>query len=1009
MKRLFGVITLLLFAHILFAQPPVTEQQARAELDRRGVDESQVREKLLVRGIDIDKVDQKDPVRLLEVQKAIEEVLAEIESEKAGAAPATLPPPNPDPQPVPEQIIVDSTEAAIQEIKTLDVSEDVSEKFIEEYQETLPPSVIYGQHIFRDKSIALYRQSEDIKPPDSYVLGAGDIIAVSIWGISQEGAVYEINKSGFISPSGMPRIYLKGVSYGKAKDLLRNRFSSYYRFRPEEFELTINYSRTITVNIVGEAINYGSFTFPAINTAFNALVAAGGPSDIGSVRNIQLIRAGEQPKRIDIYEYLLDPSIQKDYYLQENDFISIPIAERLVTISGAVKRPYTFELARGEELKKLIAFAGGFKDNAYKGKIQIKRFINDEEILIDVDFRTLENTASDFQLFGSDVVTVQEIAKPYKNYIEISGSVEFPGRFELTPEMKISNLIGKAILLEEARKDVAFIQRSNIDGTARYEKVDLAAIITDISSAANLVLQPKDKLIIYTQKQFVDNADFSVTGSVRAPFKLPYSVGKEVKIDDAILLAGGLLPDATSFGYIIRTDPKNKKNREVLRVDIQKAIEDPSSVENIVLQPFDELRIYSLEALTDVGTISVNGAVREPLEISYVKNLTIKNIITLAGGLEPNATSFGYVTRRDLTNNEKRSILRVDIQKAFENPDSAENIILEPYDVLTIYSTETFTEDSEISVRGAVREPGTFPFASNFTLKDILTMSGGLKIEASTSRIEVFRTVFTKNQPVETVVATLEVDDELNIVSNGGNFELAPFDLIVVRRIPEFEVQQIVTINGEIKYPGTYPLINDNERLSSIIQRSGGITNEAFLEGATLYREEDNTGYIIVELDDVLKDKKTKNDFILKAGDQIEIPKQKNLVTIGGATKVNELYPEKIVAGGKINVAYRKNKNAKWYVDHYAAGVADNGQKKRITVEHPNGKIERTKNFLFFKTYPSVREGSIVTVGIKPSKKPKEEGGEPREKVDWGRTLADGLAQATAVLSLILLVQQVNK
>ena len=163
-----------------------------------------------------------------------------------------------------------------------------------------------------------------------------------------------------------------------------------------------------------------------------------------------------------------------------------------------------------------------------------------------------------------------------------------------------------------------------------------------------------------------------------------------------------------------------------------------------------------------------------------------------------------------------------------------------------------------------------------------------------------------------------------------------------------------------------------------------------------------------LKLEKVLKDKNSNSNFILKKGDVIDIPKKKDLVTIQGATKANELYPEKVIQGGKVNVAFRKSKNAKWYVDHYAAGVGDTGKRKLITVEHPNGEIERTKSFLFFKDYPSVRKGSVISVGTKPPDPEKERAKEDREKVDWGKTLAESIAQATAILSLILLVQQVN-
>ncbi len=908
MKRLFGVITLLFFTTILFAQPPVTEQQAKKELDERGLDEDLIREKLLERGIDIDKIDQNDPRQLLEIEKALEEVVAEIEAERTDVAP----PINPNPQPVPEQIIVDSTEAAIENIKYFDQEVDLSEQIIEDFNNTAAPSAIYGHNVFRDKKIKLYRQSDDVKPPESYILGVGDIVAISIWGVSQEGAVYEINNSGFITPSRMPRIYLKGISFGKAKELLRKRYSNYFQFRPEEFEVSINYSRTITVNLVGEVLNFGSFTIPATNTAFNALVASGGPSDIGSVRNIQLIRAGEQPKQIDVYEYLFNPSVQSEFYLQENDYIHVPIAERIVTISGAIKKSFKYELVKGENLKKLIEYAGGFTDNAYKGNLRILRFINEEETIIDLDYREIENTEQDFQLLSGDVIQVRTIPNIYKNYVEVVGAVDFPGRFELTSTMKISDLVERAVLNEYAKTDIAFIQRYNSDRTVNFERIDLSSIISNTSSNENFNLRPKDKLIIFTQSTYVDNANFSVLGAVRDPVTLPYSIGKEIKVYDAILLASGLKPDATSFAYVRRINPRNKK------------------------------------------------------EISY---------------------------------------LRVDLEKAYLDQNSPANLKLEPFDQLIVYSKETFTDNASIAVAGAVRSPGTFDYAENFTLKDILTMAGGLKLEASKSRIEVFRILFKEDQPTETIVATLEVDDDLNVVSTNDNFTLAPFDLIAVRMIPEFEFQNVVTIEGEVKYPGLYPLIDNNERLLNIINRAGGLTSESFPEGATLYRQEDDIGFIVVELDEVLKDKKNRNNFILKKGDLIKIPKSQDLVTIKGATKANDLYPEKVILGGKINVAFNNNKNAKWYVEHYAAGVGKDGRKRFITVEHPNGELERTKRFLFFKNYPSVRKGSIITVGVKPPKKAKKPNGEKRERVDWARTAAEVVAQATAVLSLILLIQ----
>ena len=144
----------------------------------------------------------------------------------------------------------------------------------------------------------------------------------------------------------------------------------------------------------------------------------------------------------------------------------------------------------------------------------------------------------------------------------------------------------------------------------------------------------------------------------------------------------------------------------------------------------------------------------------------------------------------------------------------------------------------------------------------------------------------------------------------------------------------------------------------------------------------------------------------MKEGDLIDIPKNKDIVTIRGATKMVDLYPEKILAAGKINVAFEGNNSAWYYVDKYAAGVGKEGRKRLISVEHPNGRIQRTKDFLLFKIYPKVQKGSIISVGYAEKKKEVKKG--ERKEVDWGKVLADSIAQATALLSFILLIQRLN-
>lgn len=239
-----------------------------------------------------------------------------------------------------------------------------------------------------------------------------------------------------------------------------------------------------------------------------------------------------------------------------------------------------------------------------------------------------------------------------------------------------------------------------------------------------------------------------------------------------------------------------------------------------------------------------------------------------------------------------------------------------------------------------------------------------------------------------------------------GMFKVAT--TVRVRAVPQFELQQNVGIEGEVQFPGTYSLLKDNETITDLLRRAGGPTQEAFLPGATLYRTEGNAGYIIFKLTDAMKSPSDPDNLVLKDGDRIIIPKIIDFVTIEGATDASKLYTEKLLeSNNRIHIAWVPGKNAKYYVNEFAAGVAREGSKSRITVEQPNGRIARTKNYWLFKVYPEVEKGAVVKVGDKLER--KRMGDEERKKVDWMKVMADTLGQATAVLSFILLVRALDK
>ena len=1014
MRKIFLLhFFLLFFSSISFGQIP-TQAQAEQELQNRGLDKNEVRKRMLLRGFDMESIDPNNPVELLEAESALKGVVAEMEAEKRTATEVTKKEEastivSEKEKEVGKAAVKTNTEDIQDAVKDgATIEEAVAEEVIEALDEKLPKATTWGQHVFRNKSIKLYRQSEDVKPPDSYVLGVGDFITVSIWGLSEEDLVFEINKEGYIKPVRMGRLYLKGLTLAKAKVKIQSKFANYYKFRPQDFELTLNFSRTINVNISGEAFYTGSFNIPAINTAFNALVAAGGPTNIGSVRNIKLYRNGQEIKTIDVYKFLLNPATQEELYLEENDFIHIPIAEKVVTIKGAVNRPTKYELIKQENLIDLIKYAGGLKDDALRGNIQIKRIKNNEEIILDASLDNLQANNTDFELRTSDIITINTINKGVQNQVMISGAVEFAGQYAYFEGIKISDLLKRAVLKEEARNDIAYLQRYNLDGTVQYVKVELGKILKNVNAPENLKLKNKDRLIVYSQEDFVEKYKISIGGFVKEPGTFPYDSDDNLRIRDLVLLGGGLEPNATQFGYIKRLDPTNKEVKDYIRVNVSEAINTPDSPENIKLEPFDQLTIFDNESFTDVFNVKIEGAVRRPSSYEFVNGIRVSDLIFLSKGLKQDATNFAYIERTDSENLKAIEYLRVDLDKVMNAPGSTNDLKLAPLDKVKVYSKLTYIDDASVSISGSVRNPGKYKFDETLLLKDMIIMAGGLKMEAAKNKIDIFRIEFEENKPTKTVYKEIEVDENLNIITPGmEDFALSPYDQVVIRNVPDFEFQKFVTIKGEVFYPGNYAILDETEPLSSLVERAGNLTEFAFPEGATLYRSENGVGYIVIELNEALKRKKSSWNVLLKAGDVLEIPKVKDLVSITGATNAKEFYPDKIINNGnKINVPYSNWKRAHSYVRKHAGGVSKIGSKKLITVEHPNGELKKTLNLGLFSLTPRIRPGSVIKVGSRPKKEVEEK--EIRKKnQNWEEVFGKTITQVTSLLTLILLIQRI--
>lgn len=880
--------------------------------------------------------------------------------------------------------------------------EKLVETASEQLRESAPDVDIFGFDYVQEREVKLFNSALDVKPPDNYIIGAGDEINVNIWGYSDYNEVFVVEKEGYIQPRFVGRVYVKGLRVDDARKVLLSKFDQIYDLRNSKFDITINYSRVITVNVVGEVLNPGSYTLPAINSAFNILAFVGGPSAIGSLRNIQIKRNGEVIDRFDLYRYLFHPERQNDIFLQNNDYLFVPLAQKIVEITGDVKRPGKYELLESETFEDLLEFAAGFTPTSYTKSIQVRRYDNNAVFIFDVDVDSLRRVGGVLPLKNGDLIRVRSIPERIDNILKITGPVKLPGQYEFREGMRVNDLVREAGgFQEEVYKKEAYLTRTREDFTKYTIKLDVAGILNNPGGEADLLLQKRDEVEFFSQDYFYDPYGVTIFGAVRNPRSFRLQQGMSIR--DLIMLAGGLEQFAyLDRAYISRRNPEdNTWSYYAFKVDTSNNM---AALDEYLIQPYDQVAIMSNLDFSRDNRVSIKGAIRNPGTYELWRDLSLKDVILIAGGLTEAAyLQRAYIYRK--YDNLDEEIIPVELDTA-NGMLALEQLKLQRNDEIEIFSKNSYYESFPVEVAGAVRDPGLFLYRNNMTLADALILGGGLKFGASNHRVEVarvanFRESVEEDVPLRIEIIQLDISVDLARDNVANGFLLEPFDQVYVRETPGFDFQEKVYISGEVKYPGTYVLRDKNEQLESLIRRAGGLTEYAFADGATLVREEDRLGKVLVDLEKALRRPKSKFNYILKEGDVVTVPRQKDLVTISGKIA----YPY-IDADSLVNVAHTPGKRARYYIRNYGTGFTKQSKRRDTYVVYANGLVKDTRSLVGFKIYPKVERGASIYVPEKV-KKQRRDRSQPRERrFDPLTFLNTVFATTTSGVTLYLLVDR---
>lgn len=668
------------------------------------------------------------------------------------------------------------------------------------------PSKTYGADVFAGAAVT--DLSELSTPPLDYPIGVGDHIIVALWGAAEFQESYIVARDGAIFPQGLGKINVAGMTFENARSIVYSRFKSVVP-PSTNIAISIGQPRSININVVGEVNQPGIKTVSAFSNAFNVISKAGGVTEFGNLRNIQIKRAGVIIEELDVYKYLTTGDFGKHIYLQNNDFIIVGFVEKKVLATGQFKRPMYYQLKQNEGIKALLKYSGGFNSDAQTSNLKIIRSQDEKQVQRDINANAiLKIEGQDFSLEDGDIVKVDLIKGGIVNKVEVMGEVSYPNVYELRKGDRLFDIINRA------------------GGVTKNTYLNRAYVFRGAGDSTNLQ---------------ADRLEIDLTGI-----------------------------DSSNF----------------------------SSTSNVLLQANDLIQIFSKNEFNDEQFVEIFGEVRKEGKVRKYGGMTLQDLIYLSGGIKQSA-EFGRL--------EISSIVDID------------------------------------SAKKAIK-------------------------------------------PTRTIVKKYSIPSDLQLDSASASIILKPYDQVFVRRNPTFELQQNVTLSGLVKYPGLYPRLNKYERISSYIDRAGGIKENANLSGAILYRLKtdmqresrvipkkiDTTGLgsiadpdllandfmrdepVSIDLYKALKYRNSKHDIVLHESDVIFIPEINPFVSVQGSVQA------------PLKIAFDKeHTNLRYYIDK-AGGFGVRPWRKRIYVTYANGRSRRTQSFLFFNFYPRVEEGSKVFVPVKP-------------------------------------------
>ena len=622
---------------------------------------------------------------------------------------------------------------------------------------------VFGANIFDNLQLS-FQPNLQIATPANYLIGTNDELIIDVYGISDLTKKLLVNTEGNIRFPKYGPIKVAGLSIEQATNNVKRELTKLYpglRNGTTSIKLSLGQMRSIQVTLLGEVVTPGTYTVPSLSTIMNALYTSGGPTTIGSFRQIELVRNGKVISNFDIYDFLLKGDLTKNILLQDQDIIKVAPYHKRVTVIGAIKKPAIFDLKPSENLQDVISYAGSFADNSMKDFVRIKRMGNSQMEMLTIFSKNNSIT----KLVSGDIVIVDSLAKTYQNRVNISGAINYPGDYGIDQVNTVRDLLILASVKQNAYLNRAYIKRRDTQLNPVFVNFNVSEVL---NSNQSIVLNKEDSVVIFENNQLHEIYTVKINGQVNQPGS--YMFSKNMTVRDLILMASGYKDGATldkiEIARRLRETSSGIDTNALASIKVIDLSNKDQSNLDYILEPFDIVEVRQSSVYKEQISVKIEGEVMYPgTYILSSNNEKLSDLILRAGGFKKTAFIEGAVLYRNTYSNKsiidknmfasKLNIIQTEtsiksasnkqtdsssvksllvdqkpvglkLVEAIKNPSSIEDIRLEESDVLSIPKLlET------VQSFGAVRVPKQLIYEPGMGVARAIFMSGGFTETAS--------------------------------------------------------------------------------------------------------------------------------------------------------------------------------------------------------------------------------------------------------------------------------------